>query len=375
MKLQAKFTITFILLVIVTTVISFLVINVNLQQQFEKFIRDKNRQWEQTHNPNMTPLENPFILPPRPEKEETPEQNFVRTAKNSLLFAGIIDISLAVILAYILSNFLLKRIYRLKSSMHQYMEDGTSRPVTHGEEDEIDELATIYNELIEKIQREEKVRKEFFIDMSHELRTPLTSVKGYLEGLIDKVFDAEKEKDIHQKALGETDRMIHLIKEMTILAKLESEKPKLTFKRINLRTLTEEVAEMLKPEFEKKGIRLTINGEAEAKIDDYKFRQVLINLTENALQYTKGKTIDIEIGQKNGGAFWKIQNKTEGTHPEDVEQFFERFYRGDKSRVYEKQKPHLGIGLNIVKKIVEQHRGSITANLKNNVITFEIVLR
>lgn len=364
MKLQAKFTFTFILLIVFTIALSFFLINWNVQTQFHHFIEERNKQ-----------IIIPMKLSGALIVKGSPEQRFSDTVTNSLIWAGIIDILLAVILAYFLSKLLLKRIYNLKDSMSLYMKDGTSKPVFHGNQDEVDELAYIYNLLIEKIKKEEKIRKDFFVDMSHELRTPLTSIKGYLEGLIDKVFDPAKEKNIYEKTLHETNRMIHLVKEMTTLAKLETEKTKLSTKQINLRKLTDEVIEMLKPSIEERNLKVTVEGNIAYNVDPYKFKQVLINLLQNAIHYAQSSsTIEIEMGIKEKKSYWKIKNKIDGLLPENIDYFFERFYRGDKSRTYDSKNPHLGIGLNIVKKIVEQHNGTISAETEDSDIIFEITL-
>ena len=396
MKLRAKLTLNFITVVLITIVVSFFLINRNVQNEFNHFIQLKNQQWLEEHKPgNLNkpplansrvpnqpnqnpPIDNPFDLTPQGppgSNKQTLEQHFLQNMNNSFLWAGGIDLVFAIILAILLSNFLLRRIYRLKSSMTQYMKDGSGKAVAHDSNDEVDELANIYNALIEKIQNEEKIRKDFFIDMSHELRTPLTSIKGYLEGLLDKVFDPEKEKDIHQKTLHETDRMIHLIKEMTTLAKLETEKSALTLEETDLHALTEEVAEMISPQLEERGLKLKISGKADAEIDQYKFKQVIINLVDNAQQYAKkNSTIKIEIGKNGAAAFWRIKNQIEDPAPKNIDHFFERFYRGDKSRTYDSKKPHLGIGLNIVKKIIDQHKGKISAKMEGDEIVFEINL-
>ena len=367
MKLQAKFTIAFIVLVVFTTLVSFFLINWNLQSQFNRFIEERNQE-QRGINPLST-----FSIPKSPR--ETPEQRFSRTVSESLWLAAGIDIGVAILLAFFMSGLLLQRIQRLKISMQQYMKDGTSKPVFHEGNDEVDDLAKMYNLLIQKIENEEKIRKDFFIDMSHELRTPLTSLKGYLEGLMDNVFEQGKEKDIHKKTLHETERMIHLVNEMTALAKLETGKPKLTLHSTNLRHLTDEVVDIMSAKIQDSQLKLDINGEAFADVDPYKFKQVFINLIDNALHYAKKpSTVTIEIGKTEKEVYWRIKNKTEGISPEQVSSFFERFYRGDKSRRYEAQKPHLGIGLNIVKKIIELHKGTILAQLDGNVIVFEVVL-
>lgn len=387
MKLQAKFTLNFILLVVLTIIISFFLINWSVEAQFQHFIEKKQQQWEivqqiprfqgggMKKNERITILlSNPFDKNLSPNSDDTPENAYLHTVSRSLFLAAVIDIVVAFILAYFLSNFLLRRIYGLKSAMSQYMLDGHSRPVIHGEEDEVDELARIYNSLIAKIEKEEQIRREFFVDMSHELRTPLTAVKGYLEGLSDKVFDPEKEQDVQKKALHETDRMIHLVKEMTTLAKLETEKESLPLEETDLRNLTDEIAEMLAPQLQEKHLAINIQGEITAPLNQNKMKQVLINLLNNAIQHGHHPgTVTIEMGQHNNqNIFWKISNPVQPhLASEQVQFFFERFYRGDKSRVYESKKPHLGIGLNIVKKIIEQHQGQITANLEDHHITFE----
>ena len=379
MKLQAKFTLYFVLMVITTLMVSFYLIHWSFEVQFDRLIQEKNQQWRERMREDRSIVDNPFDpIIGVPRNRQTPENRFLSTVSSSLLIAAIIDILLAVIVAHFLSKFLLQRIYKLKSSMHDYMEDSVTKPVLHNAVDgvdEVDELARIYNLLIEKIEKEKKVRNDFFIDMSHELRTPLTAIKGYLDGLIDKVFDPEKEQNIQKKTLDETNRMIRLVKEMTTLAKLEIGDIQLSKESTDIGALTNEVVETFLQETQKRHIKIEIHGSIQAEVDPYKFRQVIINLLDNALDYGKnGEIIVIAMGEENGRVYWRIQNAVEGVNPKDLEYFFERFYRADKSRSYDAKKPHLGIGLNIVKKIIEQHGGTIEAQMEEDKIIFDILL-
>lgn len=376
MKLQFKFTLNLIIIVLVTTSFSFFFINQSVQKQFRQFIQEKNQELLETTKKNPNNKNSPFvkILSNRIDKE-TPEDRFEKTVTNSLLMAAILAFLIALIIAHFQSKFLLQKIHQLKDSMKSYLEDRSSRPVIHGRSDEVDELAKIYNHLILKIEKEENIRKEFFIDLSHELRTPLTSIKGYLEGLIDKVFDQDKQTDIHHKALRETDRLTKLINELTNLAKLETEEPKLHKKNTNLLELTNEVIEMLHPEYSSKNLKAEVSGNINVNVDPEKFKQVIINLLENAYQYSsKDSVIKISMSEQGKSKIWEISNQSNLTIDIDPEKLFQRFFRNDKSRQQIKHKTNLGIGLNIVRKIIEQHQGTITAEKNNKKLSFKIKL-
>lgn len=386
MKLQAKLTLNFFLLIVVVVVTSFLLLHWNLELQFNRFIDEKNKEWQELQigdKPlaNMREVKN-FFRSIRPNDAkililgneiETPEQKFLRTSIDALIMAGLISMLIAAVLGYLLNKFLLRRIHGLQTSMHDYRDRNVVTSVPHGNEDEIDDLANIYNLLIHKIEKQENIRRDFFIDISHELRTPLTSIKGYLEGLDDKVFAPEKEKEIHHKIKRENERMIYLVKEMTSLAKLETGQMILNKKETNLHDLSKEVVEDFEAYLEERKIKAEIHGSAKAYVDDNKFKQVIINLLDNAITYSlEGSVIDIEMGKKDDQLFWFMKNTPAKKLTDEHELFFERFYRADKGRQYNKEKPHLGIGLNIVKKIVDQHGGNILVRRDGDQVVFEV---
>ncbi|MCC7197851.1 HAMP domain-containing histidine kinase [Candidatus Peregrinibacteria bacterium] len=388
MKLQAKLTLSFFLLILVVVVTSFLLLHWNFELHFNRFIDEKNQEWEQMQNGGKPGNEGRgvknffrtirsndakiFIL----ENEiETPEQKFLRTSIDSLIMAGMISMLIAAVLGFLLNKFLLRRIHGLQTSMHDYRDHNIVTSVSHGNEDEIDDLANIYNLLIQKIEKQENIRRDFFIDISHELRTPLTSIKGYLEGLDDKVFAPEKEKEIHQKIKRENERMIYLVKEMTSLAKLEAGQMSLNKKETDLHHLSDEVVEDFEAYLQERKLTVELTGMAKAHVDANKFKQVIINLLDNAITYSiEGSTIFIEMGKKDGQIFWFIKNSPSKKLTDEHELFFERFYRADKGRQYNKGKPHLGIGLNIVKKIIDQHKGNISVRRDGEQIVFEVTL-
>lgn len=375
MKLQTRYAISSIVVVLIVITVSFFLIEQRTNDEFRKFTIEKikngkNQPVEKTNNPPPPNNSEDIHFAP-----DSPEARFVEATRSTLLTVSLLGVALAVAISFIFSKFLLKKISRLQTAMNEYMGRGVVKKVSHSDKDEIDKLTEVYNVLIENIDKQENIRRDFFIDMSHELRTPLTAIKGYLEGLNDNVFAFDKEKEIQRKALTETNRMVYLIKEMTMLAKAEADSQKLIKEKINLAELTREVIMLLRDDANKKEMKVEIIGEAIAKINRDKFKQIIINLLDNAISYGESKSpIVIEIKNENAKTFWIIRNKAIGISKKDLESMFERFYRSDKGRSYDEKKPHLGIGLNIVKKLVEIHDGEIKAKLKDDYVEFEVIV-
>ncbi len=363
------------MIALIVIAVSFFLIEQRTNDEFRKFTIEKikngkNQPAEKNNNP--PPPSNPNDIHFAPD---SPEARFVQATRSTLLIASLLGISLAIAISFIFSKFLLEKISRLQTAMNEYMKRGVAKKVAHSSKDEIDKLTEVYNILIEKIDNQENIRREFFIDMSHELRTPLTAVKGYLEGLSDNVFAASREKEIQKKALAETDRMVHLIKEMATLAKAEAENQELLKEKLHLENITKDVISLLKNEADAKEMKVEIMGGAMAEINRDKFKQIIINLLDNAISHgEKGGQIKIRMKNEDSKAYWIIENKAIGISQKDFDSIFERFYRSDKSRFYDAKKPHLGIGLNIVKKLVELHDGKIVASLKDGWVEFKVII-
>ena len=375
MKLQTRYAISSIMIALIVIAVSFFLIEQRTNDEFRKFTIEKikngkNQPAEKNNNP--PPPSNPNDIHFAPD---SPEARFVQATRSTLLIASLLGISLAIAISFIFSKFLLEKISRLQTAMNEYMKRGVAKKVAHSSKDEIDKLTEVYNILIEKIDNQENIRREFFIDMSHELRTPLTAVKGYLEGLSDNVFAASREKEIQKKALAETDRMVHLIKEMATLAKAEAENQELLKEKLHLENITKDVISLLKNEADAKEMKVEIMGGAMAEINRDKFKQIIINLLDNAISHgEKGGQIKIRMKNEDSKAYWIIENKAIGISQKDFDSIFERFYRSDKSRFYDGKKLHLGIGLNIVKKLVDLHDGKIVASLKDGWVEFKVII-
>lgn len=211
------------------------------------------------------------------------------------------------------------------------------------------------------------MRRNLIADVAHELRTPLSSIKGYMEGLIDKVLPAEA--DTYQQVYEEADRLQRLVTNLHELSCVEAGAFELNYKSMAITDLIERIALRLRPQFDEKGITLDLDltrNLPDIRIDEDRISQVLVNLIGNALQYTPpgGKvTVTTQhahnVGEVQDHLLVTVSDTGLGISPEQLPHLFTRFYRVDKSR--SRVGGGSGIGLTIARHLVEAHGGRIWA--------------
>jgi len=220
----------------------------------------------------------------------------------------------------------------------------------------IGSIAVFYD--ITHLKRLERMRKDFVANVSHELRTPLTSIKGYAETLLYEE-DIEKIKEFASIILKHTDFLIKLTHDLIELSTIESEGFRLKKEHVSLKELIEETVETFKNKVKRKDIKIEVKIKDTQTIwaNEERARQVFNNLIDNALKYTeKGK---IEISAEEQGRFMiiKVSDTGIGIPKKDLTRIFERFYRVNKER--SRASGSTGLGLSIVKHIVEAHGGEV----------------
>ncbi|MCG5103626.1 two-component system histidine kinase PnpS [Oceanobacillus alkalisoli] len=213
---------------------------------------------------------------------------------------------------------------------------------------------------ITELKKLEGMRKDFVANVSHELRTPITSIKGFSETLLDgNLDDLEAVSQFLQIIYHESNRIQILIEDLLSLSKLESESFRLVLHKINAPELVESLMPALVFKAEQKDIFFTTEVEdIQFKADKDRISQVIINLVNNALNYTPEKG-EVSLSIFKAGSQVKIEVRDTGIGiPEDeLPRVFERFYRVDKARA--RDSGGTGLGLAIVKHIVEVHDGEI----------------
>ncbi|MBA3073269.1 MAG: HAMP domain-containing protein [Anaerolineae bacterium] len=227
--------------------------------------------------------------------------------------------------------------------------------------DELGQLALRFNQMADKLEKTETIRRQLIGDVTHELRTPLTAVKGYLEGLMDGVLPADPET--YEQIHSEIDRLQRLVNDLQELSRVEAGAFQLNLAPVPPERLIERIQSTLGRQFEDKNIQLVTDvepGLPNLFVDKDRIIQVLTNLVGNALQYTpNGGKVSISVRREKSEILFAVKDTGIGISTEQLTFIFNRFYRTDKSR--NRASGGSGIGLTIAKALVQAHQGKIWA--------------
>jgi two-component system sensor histidine kinase BaeS len=286
--------------------------------------------------------------------------DFRASFNEALMYAALAAMLVALTLSLIFSRSVIAPI-RAMSLATQRIADGRydERVQVYGR-DELAQLAKRFNQMAEKLDQVESMRRRLIGDVSHELRTPLTAIKGSMEGLMDGVLPATEET--YQQIHAEADRLNRLVDDLQELSRVEARAYQLKIRSLDVSAIGLTVTKRLAPHSESKRISLDLEvapGLPHILADEDRIVQVLTNLTGNALQYTpEGGRVTISAKRINGEVQISIHDTGIGIPPEYLSHIFDRFYRVDKSRSRQAGGGS-GIGLTIARALVEAHGGRI----------------
>ena len=270
-----------------------------------------------------------------------------------------------LLLAFYYANYRVTRPLKLMSSAAKAIAQGDfSRRIPVETDDEIGELAESFNHMTNSLVQLESMRRSFVANVSHELKTPMTTIGGFIDGILDGTIPAEKQTYYLTVVSEEIRRLSRLVVGMLSLSKLESGEMKINRTRFNFTDVICSSVLSLEQKIEEKHIdirgldtmeALPISGDRDL------LHQVVYNLSDNAVKFTQeGGYISFTARQEGTNIKLAIRNSGEGIEPKDLPHVFERFYKTDRSR--SKDKNGTGLGLYIVKTIVDIHGGSITVS-------------
>lgn len=241
---------------------------------------------------------------------------------------------------------------------------------------EIGELFNNYEEMrlrlkesTEAASENEKKNKELISNISHDLKTPITSIKGYVEGIMDGVADTPEKMDKYIRTIyNKSNEMDRLINELTFYSGIDSNRIPYHFHRMNVNEFFQDCIEEVGLDLESKNIKFDfanfVSHNTQIIADPEQLRRVISNIVGNSIKYLEREDgqIDIRILDELDSIRVEIEDNGKGISQKDLGQIFERFYRTDSSR--NSTKGGSGIGLSIVKKIIEDHGGYIWATSK-----------
>ena len=313
---------------------------------------------------------------------------FVVTSINSLLSRKTLyRMTLAFILVLVFTSILLTHgiqrgiftpINQLNTAMQNIAEGNLEYMLTTEEKGEIGELYRNYEDmrlrlkesLDEKFEHEKKNR-ELISNISHDLKTPITAVKGYVEGIMDGVADTPEKMDKYIKTIyNKANDMDRLINELTTYSGIDNNRIPYNFHRINVAEYFGDCVEEVGLDLESKNIQLNYEDLVEPSTqiiaDPEQLKRVISNIISNSIKYLDKERgiIDIRILDEVDSIRVEIEDNGKGIAAKDLPNIFERFYRTDASR--NSSPGGSGIGLSIVKKIIEDHGGYIWATSKEN---------
>jgi two-component system phosphate regulon sensor histidine kinase PhoR len=299
-----------------------------------------------------------------------------------LLFVGLFIISYLVIyqtvkrFIYRKIKLIYKLIYQTKASKKEefYFKNILPQKSIDEVNEDVEQWAVQHKEELEVLRKNESFRKEFLLNLSHELKTPIFAIQGYVDTLLNGALD---NNEVNKKFLGNAsknvDRLVNLLDDLDEITKLESGEQLLLKENFIIQDLIKEIFESLSIKADEQKIKCFIKDGCELPLavyaDKEKIRMVIINLIDNAIKYGKQNGIIEASAYKVDGKkiLIEITDNGYGIAEEHLSRIFERFYRTDLARA--RSAGGSGLGLSIVKHIIEAHEDTIHVRSKIDVGT------
>ena len=290
---------------------------------------------------------------------------FVNAVHRYLIWACLAAALMAIVLNFFMMQRILSPLTRMTAISRQISAGDFKGRVPETTADEVGQLARDFNRMAESLEKIESLRRALMIDVAHELRTPLTNMRGYLEALKDGVLPPSEEtfNMLHEETL----RLANLVEDVLRLARADAARNKLQRKQMDLSVLIQEMVMVFSNWFAEKKIK--VNEQISDNLphvfaDQDQISRVIRNLFDNAIQYTpENSFFEIHVVLLSSHIQVAMTNACSDIQQEDIPYIFERFFRGEKSR--SREHGGAGIGLAIVKELIEAHDGNLGAELKD----------
>jgi len=251
-------------------------------------------------------------------------------------------------------------IRRLAFAVQRIIRTGRTdaRVPLEGSGDALDELTSLFNTMLDKIEGLVTAMRGALDNVSHDLRTPLTRLRGAAEMALAAPPDADRYREALADCVEETDRVLVMLNTLMDISEAESGAMQLRREPVALREVVERALDLYNEVADAKGVTLDAAA-ADAVVvtaDRTRLEQAAANLIDNAIKYTPpGGRVDVEVKRSGDRAVLRVRDTGHGIAPDELPRIFDRLFRGDRSRA----ERGLGLGLSLVKAIVEAHGGSV----------------
>jgi signal transduction histidine kinase len=251
-------------------------------------------------------------------------------------------------------------IRRLAFAVQRIIRTGRTdaRVPLEGSGDALDELTSLFNTMLDKIEGLVTAMRGALDNVSHDLRTPLTRLRGTAEMALAAPADADRYREALADCVEETDRVLVMLNTLMDISEAESGAMQLRLEPVALREVVDRALDLYHEVADAKGVTVAADAAADVVVmaDRTRLEQAAANLIDNAIKYTPpGGQVFVETGAENGRAFLRVRDSGPGIPPDELPRIWDRLFRGDRSRA----ERGLGLGLSLVKAIVEAHGGKV----------------
>ena len=295
----------------------------------------------------------------------------------NLVLAVLAAFVIAFCVVWLFTLRLVKPLQKMSTAARAFGEGDFSVRVPVTTSDEIGQLALAFNNMADSLASSESASRNFVANVSHELKTPMTTIAGFIDGILDGTIPPEKQKHYLYIVSQEVKRLSRLVRTMLNLSRIDSGSLQLRPARFDMTNTVLVSLLSFEQKIEEKKIEVRGLEDAESifvDADPDLIHQVVYNLIDNAVKFTnEGGYIEIRLTQDSERTSVVIENSGQSVAPDELPLIFERFYKTDKSRSQDKN--GMGLGLYLVKTIIRQHGGDITAtSVQNQFCRFEFWL-
>lgn len=285
---------------------------------------------------------------------------------------------IALVLSFTSSKYMAQPLRDMAAAARRFGHGDTSvRVEDTGRDDELGELTAAFNSMADSLEKSEEQRREFIANVSHELKTPMTTISGFADGILDGTIPPEQQNRYLQIISSETKRLSRLVRSMLELSRLQAdERDSLLLKSFDISETLRLTLINFADKIEQRGLDVDFQVPEEPMMvrgDMDAITQVIYNLLDNAIKFAReGTPIGVSLWKDSAKAYVSVRNHGNTIPQSEIPLLFDRFHKGDRSR--SQNRDGVGLGLYIVKTILNNHNEDIAVTSRDGVTDFVFTL-